>query len=342
MVLLREEQIKHRVGETAKLVAEQLVESTSSYAPRSSMKKRGLIEGFGLDFFTVPTVASRHTTVEIQKRFVKAFQQNDLKEVSFEFGIATIGPLGNNIFEKTSPHFFQVFEDTTNNYFTIRGLRDPASVGFMGEGMGVNELLFVAVPGIKEIVLRSLRWNIVASILFTIAILAAFYFTIRTMIQQKKIGEMKTDFINNMTHEFKTPLATISLAVDAMRNQKVIQDQEKMHYFSGIIKEENLRMNRQVETILKASQFDKGEVQLNLKDGVKNKVVTRLGLQVKFVDAETGEYFTGSGLGEAKTVRELTLMNDDNFGEIKFNQSTIGTSTKKVTGKCPTGYKVKK
>ena len=69
---------------------------------------------------------------------------------------------------------------------------------------------------------------------------------------------------------------------------------------------------------------------INLIDGVKNKVVTRLGLQVKFVDAETGEYFTGSGLGEAKTVRELTLMNDDNFGEIKFNQSTIGTSTKKA------------
>ena len=69
---------------------------------------------------------------------------------------------------------------------------------------------------------------------------------------------------------------------------------------------------------------------INMKDGVKNKVVTRLGLQVKFVNAETGEYFTGSGLGEAKTVRELTLMNDDNFGEVKFNQSTIGTSTKKA------------
>jgi hypothetical protein len=69
---------------------------------------------------------------------------------------------------------------------------------------------------------------------------------------------------------------------------------------------------------------------VNMKDGVKNTVVTRLGLQVKFVNAETGEYFTGSGLGEAKTVRELTLMNDDNFSEIKFNQSTIGTSTKKA------------
>ena len=69
---------------------------------------------------------------------------------------------------------------------------------------------------------------------------------------------------------------------------------------------------------------------VNMKDGVKNTVVTRLGLQVKFVDAETGEYFTGSGLGDAKTVRELTLMNDDNFSEVKFNQSTIGTSTKKA------------
>jgi hypothetical protein len=69
---------------------------------------------------------------------------------------------------------------------------------------------------------------------------------------------------------------------------------------------------------------------INLKDGVKNTVVTRLGLQVRFVDAETGQFFTGSGLGEAKTVRELTLLNDDNFGEVKFNQSTIGTSTKKA------------
>jgi hypothetical protein len=69
---------------------------------------------------------------------------------------------------------------------------------------------------------------------------------------------------------------------------------------------------------------------LNLSNGVKNTLVTRLGLQVKFVDAETGEFFTGSGLGEAKTVRELTLMNDDNFSEVKFNQSTIGTSTKKA------------
>jgi two-component system phosphate regulon sensor histidine kinase PhoR len=68
-----------------------------------------------------------------------------------------------------------------------------------------------------------------------------------------------------MTHEFKTPIATISLAVDAMKNEKVIHDTEKITYFSRIIKEENQRMNRQVETILKASQLEKQEVDLNLK-----------------------------------------------------------------------------
>jgi hypothetical protein len=69
---------------------------------------------------------------------------------------------------------------------------------------------------------------------------------------------------------------------------------------------------------------------ISMKDGVKQTVVTRLGLQVKFVDAETGAFFTGSGLGEAKTTREATLMNDGNFADIKFNQSTIGTTTKKA------------
>ena len=69
---------------------------------------------------------------------------------------------------------------------------------------------------------------------------------------------------------------------------------------------------------------------VKLKDGIKNTLTTRLGLQVKFVNAETGEYFTASGLGEASTVREMTLLNDENLSEVKFNQSTIGITTKKA------------
>lgn len=69
---------------------------------------------------------------------------------------------------------------------------------------------------------------------------------------------------------------------------------------------------------------------ITLKDGVKSNLVTRLGLQVKLVDSETGLYMTGSGLGKATTTREATLLNKENLEEIKFNQSSIGTSTRKA------------
>ena len=67
-----------------------------------------------------------------------------------------------------------------------------------------------------------------------------------------------------------------------------------------------------------------------LKDGVKNLLVTRLGLQVRFTDAETGEIIAASGLGEAKTTRELTLLSDATVDPVKFNQSTVSIATKKA------------
>ena len=69
---------------------------------------------------------------------------------------------------------------------------------------------------------------------------------------------------------------------------------------------------------------------VNLKDGVKNTLVTRLGLQIRAVDAESGLYMTGSGLGKAVTTRELTLSNSDNLDEVKFNSSSIGVTTRKA------------
>lgn len=69
---------------------------------------------------------------------------------------------------------------------------------------------------------------------------------------------------------------------------------------------------------------------ISIKDGIKQTVVTRLGLQVRFTDSETGEIFAASGLGDAKTTKEASLLNDSNLSEVKFNQSTIGTSTKKA------------
>ena len=70
--------------------------------------------------------------------------------------------------------------------------------------------------------------------------------------------------------------------------------------------------------------------EINLKDGVKNVMVTRLGLQVRFTNAETGEIIAASGLGEAKTTRELTLLSDATVDPVKFNQSTVSIATKKA------------
>ncbi len=113
-------------------------------------------------------------------------------------------------------------------------------------------------------------------IFFTLIIVMAFYVTVNTLLRQKKLSEIKNDFINNMTHEFKTPLATISLAVDAMRNEKVVHDRGKSDYFSSIIKEENKRMNKQVETILQAALIDRQELQLKLQPLHVNEVIHRV------------------------------------------------------------------
>jgi len=122
-----------------------------------------------------------------------------------------------------------------------------------------NLQLSVVFPGRENFIFRSLNWLLMASLLFSFFILTAFAGSIFYILRQKKISEMKSDFINNMTHEFKTPIATISVAADSINNEKVISNAEKVRYFTGMIKKENARMNRQVEDILTIAQLDKKE-----------------------------------------------------------------------------------
>jgi hypothetical protein len=122
--------------------------------------------------------------------------------------------------------------------------------------------------------------------------------------------EDKTEIKNRMVKQFQASQAGISQ--DKLDGRGKIR---LAHYFVSI----------------EVYDFSISEDEtINLKDGVKNKMVTRLGLQVRFTDAETGEVFGASGLGDATTTRELSLLNDDNLSDVKFNQSTIGTSTKKA------------
>jgi two-component system, OmpR family, phosphate regulon sensor histidine kinase PhoR len=121
-----------------------------------------------------------------------------------------------------------------------------------------------------------MAWMIGASIVFTVIIILAFYVTVRTLFNQKKLSEIKSDFINNMTHELKTPLATISLAIDALTNEKVIHDTDKIRYYSAMIKEENKRMNKQVEKILQAARLEKEEIKLNIQKLDAHQIIAKV------------------------------------------------------------------
>ena len=120
-----------------------------------------------------------------------------------------------------------------------------------------NIKLAVHFPGKDGFIYRSLNWLLMASFIFSLFILMTFALSIFYILRQKKISEMKSDFINNMTHEFKTPIATISVATDSISNEKVLGDPERIRYFAGMIKKENARMNRQVEDILTIARLDR-------------------------------------------------------------------------------------
>ena len=147
----------------------------------------------------------------------------------------------------------------SDNYTNLSGLKKYKSPLFVNE-KGENDFeLVIAFPERKVFLRSSLTTLILLSLLFTITIVITFASTIYQVLRQKKVSEMKSDFINNMTHEFKTPIATIKLALDAINNKQVQDDSLKRTQYLKMIKDENERMNFQVENVLRISQLDKKE-----------------------------------------------------------------------------------
>lgn len=128
-----------------------------------------------------------------------------------------------------------------------------------------NALLSVYFPQKESFIYKSLNWLLLASLFFSIIVLVTFAASIYFILKQKKISEMKSDFINNMTHEFKTPIATISVAADSITNQKIIDNPERIRFYTEMIKKENARMNQQVEDILTIARLEKKDFEFNWK-----------------------------------------------------------------------------
>jgi two-component system phosphate regulon sensor histidine kinase PhoR len=255
---IKEQQLKDNITRATAEAADKLMVE-SNILPYQ--KKNDLLfpDKRSLDFFK-HSVLQRFNSQEINEIIRNSLNKHLMNDVPFEFAIAQNDIVGE---EMQSQNFAKYYADTSNNLRVVYPLIPPS--GSNMENLSLNEVLVVIVPNDSSIVLKEILWFIIGSILFTVIITTAFYLTIRSLLKQKKLSEIKSDFINNMTHEFKTPLATISLAVDALKNEKVSADKEKTQYFTSVIKEENKRMNKQVEAILQAALLDKQQVQLNLK-----------------------------------------------------------------------------
>jgi len=206
------------------------------------------------------SVMQRLKTDQISAIIRKTMDMHALKNVPYEFAITDASPTGISM---SSQHFEELFLDSVNNTKYVVELNPPAGSNL--ENISIKEYLILIVPNQDEIIFNEIMWFILGTVGFTAIIISAFWVSIVALLRQKKLSEIKSDFINNMTHEFKTPIATISLAVDALKNKKVMDDPEKTSFYTQIIRDENKRMNMQVETILQASLLEKNQMQMELK-----------------------------------------------------------------------------
>ncbi|HLW31881.1 MAG TPA: HAMP domain-containing sensor histidine kinase [Aequorivita sp.] len=125
-----------------------------------------------------------------------------------------------------------------------------------------NYELYVDFSGKRKLVLSTILGMAILSLVFTAVIVLAYASAISQIYKQRQIAQIKNDFINNMTHEFKTPIATINLALDSLKNPKVKNNQEFLERYLGLIRDENKRMHAQVENVLRISKLEKNELNL--------------------------------------------------------------------------------
>src|SRR5690606_7943670 len=136
---------------------------------------------------------------------------------------------------------------------------------FPSDLLGNDNFMVINFPN-KNLFLAQQIWlPLLSSLIFLAIIIVCFVYAIRVIIQQKKLSEIKNDFINNMTHEFKTPIATVSLAVEALQDPDLVNQETFRSRYLGIIKEENKRLGTQVEKVLQAATLDKKEFKLKIE-----------------------------------------------------------------------------
>ncbi len=191
-------------------------------------------------------IHKRVSTEDIQKLLAEKFRRDSIK-IDFEFAVYS-----KDLATKIQSDDFEYKRKSTFEVPFFQNRKNPNTYR-----------LLVNFPSHSTYILSSIYIMILLSIVFTLIIILAYTSAIYQLIQQRKISEIKTDFINNMTHEFKTPIATINLALDSIKSPKIIDDKTKVLRYLNMIKEENKRMHAQVENVLRISKLEKNELNIS-------------------------------------------------------------------------------
>lgn len=163
----------------------------------------------------------------------------------FEFAV-----YNNNVETKVRSKYFKL--DPESTYMVPLFVNDAQN----------NYELYVDLSDKRKLLINSILGMAVLSLGFTAVIILAYGSAISQLYKQRQISEIKNDFINNMTHEFKTPIATINLALDSLKNPKLRGNEDMLERYLGMIRDENKRMHAQVENVLRISKMEKNELDL--------------------------------------------------------------------------------
>jgi two-component system phosphate regulon sensor histidine kinase PhoR len=179
---------------------------------------------------------------------------------------------------------------------TLKDIPKAETVNYYSMQLFANDLyknsgiLILYFPYKKNYLFQSMWMMLATTLTFIFIIAGAFGASFFIIFRQKKLDLLKTDFINNMTHEFKTPVASISLATQMMKNERILADPEKIKRYSGIIEEENKRLSGHIENVLQVARYDKGEFKLNLTDININELLNDISDSLELrVNSENGE-----------------------------------------------------
>ncbi len=222
---------------------------TYTESDRMSAIDRAMFEELFRQHAGLVPIHKRISKQELELALIKEFDERGL-DLDFEYGIyskdlPTRIKSDGFVYNPNSTYKAPMFMDSDGNSDFTLHLHFPNKNAFL----------------IKSIIGMSLLSFLFGSIILFVFIAAVFQW-----IKQKKISEIKSDFINNMTHEFKTPIATINLAVEAIKNPKINSDQEKIIRYANMIRDENNRMHAQVENVLQISKLDKNELDLKMEE----------------------------------------------------------------------------